>query len=158
MGKKLSITRRNLPHWEMDGRTYFITYRCAPETTLPPPARTIVMDNWKFWHGKRYLLHAIVVMNDHVHALITPKKKEDGSRFSLEEIIHTNKSFTTHQINKSMNRSGQFWQDERFERIIRDEEEFQEKMNYMRNNPVSSELVKSARDYPWWYRNRQTRW
>ena len=152
MEKKLSITRRNLPHWEMDGCSYFITYRCVLGATLPPAARTIVMDNWKFWHGKRYLLHAIVVMTDHVHTLITPTKKEDGTRYSLEEIIHTNKGFTSHKINKSMNRSGQFWQDERFDRIIRDAEEFQKKLNYMRNNPVKSGMVNRAEDYPWWHR------
>ena len=151
MKNTLSKTRRNLPHWELAGRSYFITYRCVLGTTLSPEARTIVMDNWKFWHGKRYLLHALVVMNDHVHALITPKRKEDGACFSLREIIHTNKSYTAHQINKSLNRSGQLWQDERFDRIIRDEEEFQEKLNYMRNNPVKSGLVNNAQDYPWWY-------
>jgi len=153
MGKNLSITRRNLPHWEMDGCTYFITYRCATGTELSPAARNIVMDNWKFWHGKRYLLHAIVVMNDHVHILITPIRKENGTRFSLQEIIHTNKSFTAHKINKSMHRSGQLWQDERFDRIIRDAGEFEEKLIYMRNNPLKSGLVDGAQDYPWWHRN-----
>ncbi len=153
MEKKLTITRRNLPHWEMDGRSYFITYRCAAGATLPPAARTIVMDNWKFWDKKRYLLHAVIVMNDHVHALITPRRKEDGTCFSLREIIHTNKSFTAHLINKSLHRSGEFWQDERFDRIIRDAEEFQEKLNYMHNNPVTSGMVKRAQDYPWWHHN-----
>ena len=116
---KLFFTRRNLPHCEIDGNTYFITYRCASGTGLNEPARTIVMDNWKYWHGKHYLLHAVVVMPDHVHVMITPKRKEDGDWFTLGKILHTNKGFTAHEINKAMNRSGQFWQDERFDRMMR---------------------------------------
>lgn len=151
--KELFITRRNLPHWELGGNSYFITYRCASGMALNEAARTVVMDNWKHWHGKRYLLHAAVVMSDHVHVIITPRRKEDGIWFSLEEILHTNKGFTAHEINKSMNRSGHVWQDERFDRIMRNEEEFIEKWNYMRDNPVKAGLVEKAEDYLWLYQN-----
>ncbi len=153
MQKELFIKRRNLPHWELGGSTYFITYRCAHGMLLQEAVRTIVMDNWKYWHGKRYLLHASVIMPDHVHVLITPKRKDDGTWFSLEEIIHTNKSFTAHEINKTMNRSGPIWQDERFDRIMRDEEEFIEKWNYMRANPIKAGIAESAENYPWLYQN-----
>jgi predicted aspartyl protease len=69
----LDITRRNLPHWQHGSSTYFITYRCVGSVSLDDSARTIVLDNWRYWHAKRYLLHAAVVMPDHVHVLITPK-------------------------------------------------------------------------------------
>ena len=46
---------------------------------------------------------------------------------------------------------GSIWQDERFDRIVRDEAEFLEKWQYIMNNPLKKELVQSPEDYPWLY-------
>ena len=43
------------------------------------------------------------------------------------------------------------WLDENYDRIIRDNKEFQEKMNYIINNPVKATLVETAKDYKWLY-------
>ena len=43
------------------------------------------------------------------------------------------------------------WLDENYDRIIRDNKEFQEKMNYIINNPVKTNLVEAAKDYKWLY-------
>ncbi|RKY86894.1 hypothetical protein DRQ09_05410 [candidate division KSB1 bacterium] len=45
----------------------------------------------------------------------------------------------------------QIWQHENFDRIIRNEEEFFEKMNYILNNPVKSGLVDKPGKYKWLY-------
>ncbi|MBI5787791.1 MAG: hypothetical protein HZA78_02905 [Candidatus Schekmanbacteria bacterium] len=161
--QELFITRRNLPHWEMGGSTYFITYRCQAGIWLDEASRTLILENWQYWDGKRYLLHAAVVMPDHVHVLITPKQREKnntGSQpaeqwWSLTEILHTSKSFTAHEINKIQGSRGSIWQDERFDRIVRDETEFLEKWNYMLNNPVKTDLVKQGEVYHWLYQNPQ---
>lgn len=151
--QKLAFSRRNLPHYELSGSTYFITYRCRSGFTLNETERTVVLDNWRHWHGQRYVLHAAVIMPDHVHVLITPLPKAEGECHTLAEILHTNKSFTAHAINKAKGRTGPVWQDERFDRIVRDEEEFWEKWRYMENNPVKAGLVAQSEEYPWWYQN-----
>ena len=43
------------------------------------------------------------------------------------------------------------WLDENYDRIIRDNKEFQEKMNYIINNPAKANLVETAKDYKWLY-------
>ena len=43
------------------------------------------------------------------------------------------------------------WLDENYDRIIRDNKEFQEKMNYIINNPAKANLVEAAKDYKWLY-------
>jgi len=43
------------------------------------------------------------------------------------------------------------WEDERFDRIVRDEMEFNEKWQYIRTNPVKSGLSENPEDYPWLY-------
>jgi hypothetical protein len=55
------------------------------------------------------------------------------------------------QISKSLRRRGTVWLDENFDRIIRDEEEFLEKMGYIVNNPMKTGLVQNSEDYKWLY-------
>ncbi len=43
------------------------------------------------------------------------------------------------------------WLDENYDRIIRDNKEFQGEMNYIRNNPAKTNLVEAAKDYKWLY-------
>ena len=43
------------------------------------------------------------------------------------------------------------WLDESFDHIIRQEIEWEEKIAYIRNNPVNRELVDRAHDYRWLY-------
>ncbi|HPC17195.1 MAG TPA: DUF1156 domain-containing protein [Candidatus Hydrogenedentes bacterium] len=144
-------TRRKLPHWEKEGACYFITYRVGSGITLSPDARTIVLDNLKHWSGQRYDLWQAVVMPDHVHALLSPLSKEDGSYWTLTEILHTAKSWTANQINKLMGCSGTLWQDERFDHIIRNPASFEEKWCYIRQNPCKAGLAVRPTDYPWLY-------
>jgi hypothetical protein len=48
------------------------------------------------------------------------------------------------------------WQDERFDRWIRDENEFAEKWQYIADNPVKRGLAASAADYPWLFLLEET--
>lgn len=43
------------------------------------------------------------------------------------------------------------WLDENFDRIIRNNHEFWEKMNYIRNNPVKSGIIERPENYKWLY-------
>ncbi len=46
---------------------------------------------------------------------------------------------------------GKLWQDENFDRAIRDEEEFLEKINYIANNPIKVNLANKYEEYKWLY-------
>ena len=59
--------------------------------------------------------------------------------------MYSVKSFTAHQINKMSNRKGKIWQDESYDRVIRDEGEFLEKLGYIANNPYEGEFIKRIR-------------
>jgi len=37
-------TKRNLPHWQLPGSVYFITWRCLTGITLSSPERHITLD------------------------------------------------------------------------------------------------------------------
>jgi putative transposase len=143
------MTRRNLPHWQEPGRVYFLTWRCREGEPLTPAERTIVLEALRYWDTRRWTVFAAVVMPDHVHALVQPLVKNEGATFDLAEILHSVKSFSSHKINQRRKKSGSIWQDERYDRIVRDENEFKEKWEYIRNNPVKNSLSSEPGNYPW---------
>jgi len=138
---------RNLPHWTIDGSTYFVTFRLK-QGTLTAAERKLVIDHLKAGHGKYYQLAAAVVMPDHVHLLLRP---ENG--FELSRIMKGIKGVSARLVNHARGTSGSIWQDESWDRIIRDEEEFAEKLQYMAENPIKAGLVATIEEYDAWILN-----
>ncbi len=102
-------------------------------------------------------LHAAIVMPDHVHLLLTPAEIQSGRWISLSQIMQGIKSATSHRINKRRGRKGPLWQDESYDRIIRDEEEFNSKLKYICENAAKASLIEDSLDYPffWWEDSKQ---
>ena len=69
--------------------------------------------------------------------------------YSLPQITHSIKSYSANRIQKLLNIKGSIWQDENYDRIIRDENEYLEKMKYIINNPLKPGLVEKPEDYKW---------
>ena len=64
-----------LPHWRMDASTYFVTWRlAASQVPLRGEEKTLVADAIIHFSGVRYDVVAYVIMDDHVHVLVTPAK------------------------------------------------------------------------------------
>jgi putative transposase len=137
---------RNLPHWQQGGSSYFITFRSAIGI-LPKDALLKVKDHILFDHGRRYTLYFGVIMPDHVHLIIQPLKKSDDEWFGLSQIMYTLKGISARSINKLLNKTGQVWQHESFDRIIRSEDELYEKWKYMWNNPIKAGLSDGLIEY-----------
>jgi len=146
-------TRRHLPHWEKEGACYFLTYRVREGIGLSDRAKDIVLENWKRWSGERYDLWQVVVMSNHVHVLLSPLPKEGDSFWTLSEILHTAKSYTANEINKTIGRSGALWQEERFDHIVRNPVSFEEKWHYIRQNACKAGMANQPEEYPWLYEN-----
>jgi REP element-mobilizing transposase RayT len=125
------LYRRKLPHWRTEGATYFVTWRLASEQSrLAPPERDLVAAAMRAFDGQRYRLAAWVVMDDHVHVLLTPL-----GPWRLKSILHSWKSFTANQMQRAHSRAGRVWQDESFDRIVRNDGELEQKFNYILDNP-----------------------
>jgi REP element-mobilizing transposase RayT len=144
-------TRRNLPHLQEPGQVYFLTWRCRQGQTLAPNERGLVLQALQHYNDSQWRLFAAVILPDHVHALVQPLEHPEGGTYNLSPLIHSVKRFSTHEINRQRGVKGSLWQDERYDRIVRDEAEFLEKWNYIRNNPVKAELTARPEEYPWLY-------
>jgi REP-associated tyrosine transposase len=125
--------RRRLPHWRDDCATYFVTWRLAEaQPDLGSSERDLVASALKRFEGQRYQLMTFVVMNDHVHVLLNTMEP-----CRLEDLVHSWKSFTANRMQRDHGRRGRVWQDEYFDRIVRDEKEFEQKFKYIQGNPWS---------------------
>jgi len=87
-------------------------------------------------------------MTDHVHLIIS-----NINEYSLDRIMKGVKGVSANLINKKRGTKGRIWQDEYFDRIIRDEKEFDEKIKYMFENPIRRKLIKDIAEYEFWYVN-----
>jgi len=66
------------------------------------------------------------------------------------------KGATARRLNQSRGTKGTVWQEESFDRIVRDQQELDEKLNYMFMNPVKAGLTSDPISYPGWYFRGQT--
>ena len=140
--------RRHLPHYQRDRKAVFVTFSTHHRWILPAPARSIALEACVWGNGKRFDLYGAVVMPDHVHLVLTPLYDRDGW-YSVAEIMHGIKSSSAHKINQLLNRKGQIWQHESFDRVLRRVETTQAKVDYIAQNPVRAGLVRTPLEYPW---------
>jgi REP element-mobilizing transposase RayT len=109
-----------------------------------PEIAELVQGALRHFHGQRYYLSAWCVMPNHVHAVVTP-----NDSWELSAILHSWKSFTTHQANKILKRQGTIWERESFDHLIRTFEHFEAFVHYVENNPVEARLCQAPEDWAW---------
>lgn len=144
--QNLEVYRRRLPHWRLPGSIYFVTWRIHPSQKpheLASEERSLVADAIRHFDGERFLLHGWVVMHDHAHLLIQPNLERD-----LSGILHSIKSYAANQLQRRFGRQRAVWQDESFDRIMRNEHEYFEKLDYVLTNP-QRRWPEMREPYPW---------
>ncbi|MGV3616915.1 MAG: REP-associated tyrosine transposase [Fimbriimonas sp.] len=119
---------------------------------LPRNGR-VVQESIFYGHGKGdYLLHAWVVMPNHVHVLLTPAENRP-----LGDIVGTIKGVTAKRINRLMKRDGELWQADYFDRYIRDADHFERVRRYIEWNPVKAKLRQDPKLFQWSSANPDSR-
>jgi len=92
---------------------------------------------------RHYVLHAFVVMPNHVHMLVT-------AAVPLPQLTKSLKGITAKRANIKLALTGKtFWQEESYDHVVRQEREFQSIRNYIEENPVRAGLVCQASEYRW---------
>jgi putative transposase len=109
-----------------------------------PAVAAIVEDSLLFGDGTRYHLLSWVIMPNHVHFVF---EMVDG--WPLGEVMQGIKSYTSHEVNRLLNRSGDFWYPDYRDRYVRDLEHLRNITDYIHQNPVKAGLVATPEDWPW---------
>ena len=172
----MEITHRRLPHIHEIGRPLFVTFRLhdslptgrifrnasmtsgkafvcmdrlldsgrsGPLYLQLPEIAQLVIDELHEGSKNNYDLHAWVVMPNHVHLLITPQ-------IQLRKLMQKLKGSTAYRANRLLNRTGEtFWQEESYDHLVRDAEQFRKIARYIIQNPVKAGLSSSPEQFPW---------
>ena len=136
----LKNSKRRLPHWNYPDSTYFVTWRLhGSQNKLDGDERTLIVDALRHFDLKRYQLFCFVIMDDHVLFRLYDTEKLSG-------LLHTWKSLTANRLQRQSGRQGPVWQDESYDRIVRNEKEFYDEARYVLNNPYKRWKVE---EYTW---------
>jgi type I restriction enzyme R subunit len=88
--------------------------------------------------NERYVMDSFVIMPNHVHVLfrlIEPHR--------LEVVVKSWKGFTAREINELLQRRDRLWQEDYWDRLIRDEDHLLKCREYIRNNPIKARLAQN---------------
>ena len=112
-----------------------------------PGVANVVAESLLYMNGIQYELFCYCIMPNHVHVLLKPIEKEDGSYYSLAEIMKGHKGSTARRTNILLNRKGRFWHAESYDHLVRSQQEFENTVWYIVNNPVKARLVDDYRKW-----------
>ncbi len=119
--------------------------RSGPLYLQRPDMANLIVEALRFRERERgeYQLHAWVVMANHVHILITPQ-------VPISQMMQSLKRSTAREANRLLGLTGQpFWQEESFDRLVRNDTEFARIARYIEMNPVTAGLVQTPELFPW---------
>ena len=100
------------------------------------------------FQNQRYHVASYVVMPNHCHLIMRPF---DGHE--LEELIGSIKGVTARFVNRKLGRKDDLWQQESFDRILRDEEHLYTAIQYIGHNPRAAGIAETD-----WYRWVDPEW
>jgi REP element-mobilizing transposase RayT len=108
-----------------------------------PEIAGMVVEAIRYRDLRHYQLHSFVVMPNHVHLLVTPVME-------VCKVMQSLKRFTAREGNRILGLTGRpFWQDESYDRLVRDGKEFEGIVNYIEMNPVRAGLAAAPEEFRW---------
>ena len=103
------------------------------------PCFKIVIDSLLHFDTDRYFLTDVIVMPNHVHFMAAFVDAE-----SMLKQCEEWKRFTACRINKIAGVSGQFWQRDQFDHLIRSPDQFDHYRRYIADNPKKARLAEGT--------------
>lgn len=144
--QNFSIWRGRLPHWRADDVRYYVTFR--HRRALTPLERDQLFKALLQPVGTRWDLYVLCVLPETTELMASVNVGRDGRPIELSEIVEPAKRQAGKAIlKKSGERFSPFYE-ESYDRIVRDDAEFEERWMEIVHSPETLELVEAADDYP----------
>ena len=100
-----------------------------------PQVRSEIERTLQHFDGERHWNLSCVVMPNHVHTLFAL-----CGEWRLDQVLHTWKSYSARRANLVLQRQGELWQKDYFDRMIRDSQHFWRCARYIRRNPAQARV------------------
>jgi putative transposase len=102
----------------------------------------LIVDVLGHYDGTGYILHAYVVMPDHLHILLSPTA-------AVEKAVQLIKGGFSFRAKRELGWNGEIWQPGFTDHRIRDSEDWDRHLEYIRMNPIEARLVEDSALYGW---------
>jgi putative transposase len=139
--------KRMFGRWDaaLDGAT------TGPHWLRETAVAQLLQQSLHYLDGKVYDLDTYCIMSNHCHILFTPLAKDEENYHALPAIMQSLKGYTARKANAILGRTGQFWQHESYDHVVRDEAELARIRRYVLQNPVKAGLVGQWDEWLWSY-------
>jgi putative transposase len=126
------------------GQTYMVTTETWGRRALfrAEPWARLLIETLYHYRGTAYLLHAFVIMPDHLHVLITPST-------SLEKAIQFIKGGFSYRAKRELGSNMEVWQKGFSDHRVRDAQDWARHILYIHQNPVRQGLCERPEQYPY---------
>ena len=94
-------------------------------------------------HRRLYALQAWAIMPNHLHVVV------DVWKTPLSVLVKKWKGATGRQANRVLGRTGQFWQEDYWDTLVRDADHLADAVRYVENNPTKARLVRDPKGWRW---------
>ena len=123
----------------------------GPRWLAQPAVAAIIDEAPRYRDGRAFHRFASCIMPNHVHLLISLPPRDTQPAPSLTQVLHDLRGYTAWKCNELLGRAGRFWQEESYDRVVRDAREFERTLRYVVSNPVKARLVEGVDQWPWTY-------
>ena len=119
--------------------SYFVSTQTTDRRPLFRHERwaRLMLDVLRHYDGTGYMLHAFVIMPDHLHLLITPIE-------SVEKSLQLIKGGFSFRAKRELDWKFEIWQPGFTDHRIRDEEDWKRHLEYIRSNPIEARLIEDC--------------
>jgi putative transposase len=137
------------------GGTYFFTLNLADrkKTLLTDEIDNLRATINSVKKNHPFQINALVILPEHLHALLTLPLNDNNysTRWGLIKSTFSRQLPAGEKINKSRQTNGErgIWQRRFWEHLIRDEQDYENHVNYIHYNPVKHQLVEHATEWPY---------
>jgi hypothetical protein len=143
--KNFYIWRKRLPHWRADDVTYYTTFRHRRNLTpeeCQELFRVLLSLNIKKWD-----VCILCVLPDKTELIVKTLSNSEGHSIDLSNILEPAKRKAAKRIQKSSSEKYSVFYQESFDRIIRNEQEYEERLNEILKEPIDCGLVDEDGNY-----------
>ena len=122
---------------QLDRNNTYVNYLLVPEIA------NICKYTIHYYNNIQYKLICYCIMPNHIHLVFELLSGNKG----ISKIMQSIKRISARKSNIILNKKGKFWQDESYDRWVRDDIELYFIIRYVLQNPVSARLVNNW--YEW---------
>jgi putative transposase len=134
---------QGLVRFQQTGQSHFVTFSCfrrQPRLTGGKLCDLFLDSLERLRRTRGFRVYGYVLMPEHVHLLVSePERGLLGGALQALKI----------SVARLANEGGALWQRRYYDRNVRSDEEFAEKLRYIHRNPVVRGLCARPEDWPW---------